>query len=471
MAKKVEFNIELVKKLSFWVLVPLVLLLAFIFNLLAVSSLGKKFNERKKSLEGTKSSVEKIRQDKAHPNNNTIDDIKVHIEELRGRFVTAWATLEKEQRIRNVWPVDLGIPFIEEVSKLKFGDHISAASLELYLNFMNKCIPKLEAKLNRKRIQVNEGGVWKDKEGIGADTIRNIGRSNRSDSLANNNLEREEGIVEWPSPEIRNIMSSWALQPTSIEVWYAQEEFWVYDSLISLIEKSNSGASSTHSAVIKRIESMLIGQQASHELASRLSVQTMGGEGEGGMPSGSGARPAPPPSPPRAPGPGRLPVGEGMTGSDEESIGKSKRHERYVDANNVPLSADAASPFGEFNRMPICLRLIVDRQRIPDILVNCANSAMPIDVLSVRINPGAGGDANSRLGNTNQPSRPSGGRSGNIGGGGGGIDIGKQITMDGSSGLDSIYGPNAVPIEIYGCINIFNPVDQDIAQKAGKPTP
>ncbi|MDR1054133.1 MAG: hypothetical protein LBL39_08150 [Planctomycetaceae bacterium] len=474
MAKKVEFDIELVKKFSFWVLVPLALLLVFIFNFLAVGTIGKKFSDRKNTLESTKNNVDKIRQEKTHPNNNTIDDVNVHTAELRGRFVTAWTTLEKDQRARNVWPEDVGADVLEEVSKLKFGDEISAGSLEKYLNFMGRHIPKLKARVNLKRIQINDGGEWKDKaDSGGVDSLGSLrsGRGRMPDNrggISVNNLEREVGIVEWSDPEIQKIIV-WGVLPKSSEVWYAQEDLWVYDSLIWVIAQSNEGASSPHSAVVKRIESMLIGQQASRELASQLSVQTTG-MGDDGMSSG-GMPPRPPSMPPA--GGGRSPMGGmggigGETGTavSDEDIAKMKRHERYVDANNVPLSADAPSPFGEFNRMPICLKLVVDRQRIPEILVNCANCAMPIDVLSVRINPGAGNLAGNREG-ANRPVSPSP----SMPAAGGGSDLGRQVAMDGSSGLDSIYGPNTVPIEIYGCINIFNPVDQNVAQRTNEPTP
>ncbi|MDR1479342.1 MAG: hypothetical protein LBJ00_10415 [Planctomycetaceae bacterium] len=458
MAKKVEFNLDLVKKWSFWVLVPLVLLLAFIFNFLAVGTLGKKFTERKNALEATKSSVEKIHQDSIHPNNNTIDDVKVLTEDLRTRFVAAWTTLVTVQQSRNIWPENAGRTFIDEVSTLKFGNSISLASVEHYFNFMRGYIPKLEADVNRRRIQVNVGGEWKDKENDSFNSFESarMRTANRSGGIAvSSNLERETGIVEWANPEIRNIIM-WVESPKPIEVWYAQEDIWVYEALIWVIKMSNTGASSPHSAVVKRIESMLIGQQAARELASQLSVQTIGtGAGDAGMSSRS--LPPPPSSSPS------MPLGSGLreTGAamSEEDISKMKRHERYVDANNVPLAADAPPPFGEFNRMPICLKLVVDRQRIPDILVNCANCAMPIDVLSVRINPGSGSLAGSR----DTPNRP-------VGGAPSGSNMGKQVTMDGTSGLDSIYGPNAVPIEIYGCINIFNPVDQNVAPKPNQPT-
>ena len=48
---------------------------------------------------------------------------------------------------------------------------------------------------------------------------------------------------------------------------------------------------------------------------------------------------------------------------------------------------DDKPPFAEFNRMPVCLKLAVDQRRIPEILVSCANSSMPIDVKHVRVCP------------------------------------------------------------------------------------
>ncbi|MDR1925973.1 MAG: hypothetical protein LBQ66_16515 [Planctomycetaceae bacterium] len=459
MAKKVEFNLALAKKLSFWVAIPLILILVFVFNLLAVASVTKKFDERKKALESTKSAVEKIRQNSKHPNKNTIDDIGVHTNELRGRVVTAWTTLEKEQRIRNLWPEDVGKQFIAEVSKLKFGEPISARSLEHYLNFMGTHIPKLEAKLDRRRTQINDGGTWKDKDGGGASELDTLRTGGRSTSLVDNNNERTVGVVEWPNPEIRNILQ-WGTLPSSSEVWYAQEDLWVYDSLIWVIIKSNEGAASPHGAVVKRIENMLIGQQASRELANQLSIQTTDAPaGPGAGRAGRAGPPAPPAARPMPGRPGAPSPAAGAAATDMD-VAKLKRHERYVDGNNVPLPADAPPPFGEFNRMPICLRLIVDRQRIPNILVNCANCAMPIDVLSVRINPGG-----VKLVGGEKPSSPRATPTAAPGAGGG-----RQVAMDGT-GLDSVYGANAVPIEIYGCINIFNPVDQAITEKTTEPAP
>ena len=61
----------------------------------------------------------------------------------------------------------------------------------------------------------------------------------------------------------------------------------------------------------------------------------------------------------------------------------------------MPLPYDAESPyyvrhpFAEFKLMPIRMSLIMDQHRIPKLLVECANSNMPIEVRRVRIAVGA----------------------------------------------------------------------------------
>jgi hypothetical protein len=117
--------------------------------------------------------------------------------------------------------------------------------------------------------------------------------------------------------------------------------------------------------------------------------------------------------------------------------------------------------------MPVYLSFLVDQRRIPEILVNCANCPMPIDVLWVTINPGAtenfafasgtatGGGTLGMGGGTSSGSRGVRSTGGSSGGG--------TTRMSGSrSGSGNVeFGLDAVQIAIYGCINIFAPPDPD----------
>ena len=59
--------------------------------------------------------------------------------------------------------------------------------------------------------------------------------------------------------------------------------------------------------------------------------------------------------------------------------------------NPLPVGTDP--PFWEFKMMPVYLHLKIDQRKIPELLVECANSTMPVEIKKVRINPGSGGSA------------------------------------------------------------------------------
>lgn len=291
-------------------------------------------------------------------------------------------------------------------------------------------------------------------------------------------IERMVGVVDWSSPETRTVTASWERLPKSNEVWFAQEELWVYAALLSIIKKSNTGATGPHNAAVKRIENLLIGQAAAMPLSAQLKRRPgssgAGAEGMGMESSMSGS------------GPGMSGSGsEGgmgmgtMVAKTEEDVITMKKQFRYIDDKGEPLAADAAVPFAQFNRMPVVLRLVVDQRKIPEIMVNCANCDMPIDVLRIIINPGgskplelsayeaaagaaAGGGSDSGgmssdMGGGAGYGGGGGGSSSSRGASGGGDDV--QIKLDGVGGM---YGSNAVPIEIYGRISIFNPVEDGL---------
>lgn len=472
MAKKAEFSIETVKKYIFWVCVPLGLLVSVIVTTIAVASVGSQFETRKGELDNQKTAIERIRGESDHPNADTIADVNDRTTDLKGRVYTAWTILAKDQSERNQWPRVLERAFLDEISRLKFGDEISIDAREVYLNFVDRYLPSLESYVDRRRVQVkNRDGNWVELESQSGE-FNYVMLSGGAEEGGSDNLPRggddEEmyritGTVDWPSPETRSVTTHWGRLPKSNEVWFAQEELWVYSALLWVVKTSNTGATGTHNAVVKRIENLLIGQMAAPSLSAQLGMSLGGEGGDGGGGDGGG--------------------GEGGGGQvvarTEEEVAVLKKHNRYVNADNEPLPGDAPAPFGEFNRMPLCLRLIVDQRHIPEILVNCANCAMPIEVLRVRINPGA----TRPFDISNYEAAAGGGGGGGVDGGGGDGGVGYgggeaarapsggggdvQVAVDGVGG---IYGTNAVPIEIYGCINIFNPAIEYSGEQQAQPT-
>jgi hypothetical protein len=144
--------------------------------------------------------------------------------------------------------------------------------------------------------------------------------------------------------------------------------------------------------------------------------------------------------------------------SKEEAVAN-----RYVDDKGNPL--ETIEENAQFRRMPVYLELLVDQRYTQDILVHCANCPMPIDVLWVRINPEvAEAHAHASTGSTYGTTRTGAGlaiaKPPQYGIGANPI-IGANDTRAvwgiGRGSSDIEFGPNAVTIEIFGCINIFAP--------------
>lgn len=555
-SKSAGLSVEQIKKYSFWGVIPLVVLVAFGITSYSVSDIGVRFELRKTALEKQKKETSEIAQNAKHPNERTIEEINNAIQDLRDRVSSAWFTLQADQKKRSQWPEDLGADFRRMIESKKFGDEIDLNYREIYRNFIERALPEMKRTAQRRRLEVKDRrGEWveadqqKSSEGMvgaisnklagggGASSPRSGGASSAprggsggagvdSGLTATNPDERWVGIVDWDSPEIDNIRSTWdtSRPPISKQIWYAQEDLWVYDALIWVIVESNKGATGPHNAKIKRIEGLLIGQDASEEVASQfetsLNMQSGGGAGgmgasmsgmggagggrggrggaTGGMGGAGGSRGGMGGASGGRGGMGGASGGGSMSAADMRSDTETLiLDNRYIDLKGQPLMASDKPPFPQFDRMPICLKLVVDQRHIPIILANCANCPMPIDVLFVKYNSpeapafdlsahlgsasmgsgggggggrggspggsgsarpggssggagGAGARGGSPGGSGSAGARP-GGSGGGAGGGMGGGEINAQI--DGSVG---IYGPESVPIEIYGVINIFN---------------
>ena len=301
---------------------------------------------------------------------------------------------------------------------------------------------------------------------------------------------RVVGNVDWPEPEIYTL-PTWEAEtyPKSIEVWYAQETLWVYEALISVVAETNKDFDTIAKAPVKCVENMLIGQQAATEWgtlkttigdltgasaanamgdmmgsSSMMTSSSMGSSSMGSMGSTSSG------------------------GSAEVQAADAILMGRYLDLEGKPLLASDKPSFAEFNMMPVCLKVVIDQRRIPELLVSCANSAMPIDVKHIRVCPdnnvpftmpvettasadamGMGGSSmggSSMMGSSSMGGASAGGASGGArgsmegAGGAGGSETGGVEIGRSELGM-SEYGADAIRVEIFGVINIYNEPNKD----------
>ena len=530
MAKKVEFNMGMVKKYAFWACAPLGLVVAALLGMMAVADVGSKLEDRKKQLDSQKSAVESLRSGAAsHPNQETIDEINEKTQELAGKIYTAWGTLVEEQQKQNRWE-GISDGAKQDISRKNFLDPLEPATLTSYLNFNRNEIKKLLDNANINRVQPyrrlqdgrdeplesNEPLLTSTSSGSGESGYESSGRVSRRGSALSMDTGRGtfpgatggggttvvKGKVVWASPQVDITMKNWERQPFPYEVWLTQEDLWVHQALLWVVAKSNEasrearrvitpGASTGASAgagvsrpldlsdsVIKEIVELSIGRKAAGELAKqssrRIGSGSYGGGGESEFGESSSG--------------GFSSFGSfGSSGGEGEEYGGGMGPEaaksaalagRYVDDDGNPLME--ADLTGQFRRMPVYLRFVVDQRRIADVLANCANCPMPIDVLWVTINPDAtdkfefaSSGTGMGMGMDSESYTPRRGASGSgrssasyEGGGAGPGIIGLSPSAGGmgggmGGGANAVdYGADAVSIEIYGCINIFAPPDK-----------
>jgi hypothetical protein len=453
------------KKYQFWVLCGATFIISLGCLWLAASGLAQQYKDRKNKIDaGFNNSDVPPEQ----PNQDRIDFITQQDRKLKDNVWNAWMILYEEQRKNNPLPTDvLGDDWGEQFEKCLNNpkEEMQRPYREQYQTYIKDDFPKLQKMIDLRRPKVDPN----------APTDRGAGHGPLG---ANANIDYE-GLVEWDEMDRKKFEDrfEWQQTPSTLAILLAQEDLWVYQALLRVIRNCNAGAEKDKpaTAVVKRIDRLDIGQDAASAWIEAERAFTPGSRpGAPGMPTGmpmmppgGGMPPAMPaagmggmPMGPMGPagsmggmggmGPGPMAMGS-MAGLSDEQIKQRLIAWRYVDDKGIPLSYDASRPgfaphpFSEFKMMPIRMSLQMDQRRIPKLLVECANSTMPIVVRRVRV-----------LTTTGPTSL--GGMAGGAGHAPSGAAAGSQSESIGS--MD-------IPVEIQAAIHIYNPPDPE---KLGKGT-
>ena len=482
MAKKVEFNMEKVKKYLFWICVPVGLIVAVLACLMSVRSVANDLDSRIKQLDGLKASIFQL-QGKAsnHPNEKTIEEINEEQKKMEDNVFDAWKIMEEAQQAMNKWDNFASDDAIRDITSKTFLDEqLLQGTLSSYLGYAREEIDKLldnpykdrnGDNMLLRRVQRYEFDIQNRTKGKPVESVSLIhteterrqpggagfrttgtapvtAAAYKGDSLL-------EGVVVWEKPGLTLTMSDWSKEPKPFEVWLTQEDLWVYQALLWVVAKSNKGVarapfkiipastasprgSDTSSeplnlseSVIKQIDELQIGKKAADVLTnySKRRIGPAGSSGGGYASSSSGGS------------------------SDALAAAMANRYVE-IDAQGqlTPIQDSTAVLASPFRRMPVYMEFHADQRYIADILVNCANCPMPIDVLWVRINP------NAAVSFEYSPDKAKTT---------GGVRVVRPQNTGHTTVSNYNFGPNAVVLEIYGCINIFAKPDEGKIKTGG----
>ena len=266
-------------------------------------------------------------------------------------------------------------------------------------------------------------------------------------------VEAHEYKVVWDTANQKEIEESlnWSVTPSSIEVRQTQENLWVYAALLKVIKAMNDGK---YVSPVKQISMLQIGRSAAAAF-------------EDGMKPGH----IKPLSAPGGPVPGAEQQPPVNVDPAAAAAAPAPDEGRYVNADGKRLPAGEAAK-AQFKRMPIFLRLKIDQREISRLLVECANSPLPVEVRQLRINPVKQGGGSSPAAPRADQATLRNKLGGSMGGGTGKLS-GGAVSAPAASATAAVSDAeaNEMPIELLGIIYIYNKPDMSklAGQEGGAP--
>lgn len=520
---KLRPAIAFLKKYYFWVFALVVLLVGIGGWYMSTSSLDQEYLARSQEIDTRLSSAKQIASTANHPNTQYEEEMQTWLTQYRDDIDQAWQKKWEAQKGVLTWPPELnvgGSDFTDIVNGILLGrpiealaeeDRMSIAKRELYRDYIKEELPKLAEIIHARWVPSGSGAGGGGQFGIeafdGGGGFEGGGRGGIG-ALNPNTIEKPP-LVMWNPTNQANIQSksfdwSGANQgqgigpggpggaagagrnvPTTKEVLYAQENLWVLKNIMNVIAKTNGDISSAHQATIKAIDTIEFGREVMpirSKVVIPRSPLAAGGVDEYGM-EGSGMMDDPYADPSmmdEGMGMGMDGMGMGPDGMPMDGMEMDPGDYRYVDKDYKKLMVDdlraaTTEPTSEnyylsvAKRLPVRMRFLMDQREIDKLLVECGNADLMIEVRQVRINPqtsGAGGIGGGSgmggpgMGDFNMGAMDMGGE---FGGGMGGMGRGGQS----GDNLDQAEKIFDAPVEIYGIIYIYNPVNRDLLWPEG----
>lgn len=266
------------------------------------------------------------------PNKDWIDKINVLIEETQQQVFDSWEDLYASQQTFFDWPKDneyLGDAFEKSLKKLKDDGALTPEDKNRFQNYLahlfDDWLEKVKAKKFKKKKEKKDQGV---EEVEGPPEVQAL------------DLDR---FVEWPDQiNIQDtLFKKGQNAKTRKQVESTYRTLKIQESLLSIIEKTNANATAKYNAAIKKIVHIKVIEQKSVQAVSQ-------------------PKPAPK---------GRLGGKRGRTPTKKKAAGTKP-------------PAESEKLWQEVN---VSMELIVDQEKISNLLVECVNSPLPIDIQHLEI--------------------------------------------------------------------------------------
>jgi len=256
----------------FWIGCGLILVVSMASWFVARQSLHKEFEKNQGDIKSKFTMVKSLQAKRDPPNSKSHEEMDKLLDNTLRLVVQAWQLHYSQQDAILRWPMDLREDFVTAVRPLKpieaKVDFPTPPNQELkvdfrrrYAGYVGNLLPRL-ADVVGTTWQVGRGGAGGMPGMMG-------GAAQLTPEEQQKLAQRKPPIVIWdPQDQARLVAThfDWSKQPdsspTTLQLLYAQEDLWVLTALMHIIRQTNGQIDSRHEAVVKNIETILIGRHA-----------------------------------------------------------------------------------------------------------------------------------------------------------------------------------------------------------------
>jgi hypothetical protein len=459
----------------FWVLTIVAIAVALGCWWRGANTLWAEYDTNRRKIEAEFAAAETVRSKPFHANDSVKAAQNEQIAEQQKSVSALWKQLYERQTASVLkWPSNLSPEFHNHIETLTFGAEIPKNLRDHYNNYIRDHFPELPKIVGALEVpegdQGGMGGMGRGGGG-GAFNVQSFLESRRSsggrggpEGDGGQAFEEPDFLVIWMDQQLVRDELAPRLTPSAKRIWKTQEDLWVYEALLTIIANTNkaAGADRFSNAAVRVIESLEVGRTAAQASRGKGRIEivegpAVGGEGTEGDPRsamGEGGGGYSEMGGGEGYGGGRGEMmeggysemgGRGGMGQDAATSDAELFSNRYVDADGAPIP-DLGDGGTEFKRLPVRMKLWMDQRWLPQLVADCANAPLQVEVQEVRINPADDGSGG-------------GGYGGGRGGGGRGGEGGGYGAMSGPLSVEMMpeQEPNMKTIVVQGTVYIFNP--------------
>ena len=449
-------------KHGFWIGSATILLGSFVVWFLSTSSLKEELDQRTSKINGDVNKVRQVRGEvPTAPNPISHAEMERLIEARTDEVVDAWTRMYDRQRKILTWPrKELRDDFVAEFeNKIPIEEYIDFPTLEQdevdpsirtrYQFYIDQILPGL-AEI--------AGAKWTadfDNSGLNKFSELSATGVNARPEIDVTGLDEDVPLVHWSTGSQSAVLSDlfpWrGSRPTTLEVYYSQENIWILKQLLQVVADVNGDAELPFQAKIREIRQLAIGSSADFTAGEIMKP--------GELPSATGG------------GSDYDEFGDDDDYEEEEDYGDEEYgsyvvsadpgDNRYVNLQLEPITGvqlrtalQGKTPedanIAVAKRVPVMMAFQMDQRAVPDLIAACGSAELMVEVRQVRILPddGAGfdgGGSSSSYGEDEEESYDD-----DEEGGGGFMPIAVKTEPAKEFPFD-------MSVEVYGLIYIYNP--------------